>query len=698
MANDSVPPQQSPWYRTAYRRAVLDMHISDYDEAFLTQFDPEDYARQLEHAGAQSAVLYAHSHVGFTTYPTAVGGMHPNLEGRDIFAEMVRCCRARNIAPVCYYSLIIDAWAYDSNPDWRILDRDGNPAAAGHRYGSCCPNSPYADHAAEQARELCLGYDFAGFRFDMTFWPAVCHCRHCRERFDSEIGGPLPTSVNWSDPRWVRFQKRRESWLVQFARRMTSIVKTLRPEVSVEHQSSGLLMPWPGGVTVDLADCNDFLQGDFYRGALEASFVQKMLGELSPHAPFGYETSSARSLRDHTTPKSDVEIRTRAGSAMANGGAFIFIDAVDPIGTVNPAVYDRLKPVFAEIESFQTHLGGERCADVAVYFSTESKFDPQSGAAGFQWDEHQNTPHLEDALGVTRALVRAHIPFTVITRQNLGDLARFQVLVLPNVLIMSAGECEAIRDFVSRGGALYASKYTSLSKTTWRDQDDFMLADLFGVSYKGETKESLTYIAPAGKGCDLLPGGSEKYPFCIEGSQLIVSQGTDSTVLGTTILPYTSPEEPRPYASIHSNPPGKATGDPAIVLHSYGRGKCLYCVTDIERHPHHDETFIRLVRSLRTRPWQFDSDAPGAVEITMFQQVDRSRFILSFLNCQDPAPPVPARLVNVRVHLGEERQACRVSELPRATGIPFSAEDGWVEFLLPGVSLFAMVEVSYTPS
>ena len=36
-----------PWYAQAWRRAVIDMHIPDWDPAFLAQFDPKQYAKML---------------------------------------------------------------------------------------------------------------------------------------------------------------------------------------------------------------------------------------------------------------------------------------------------------------------------------------------------------------------------------------------------------------------------------------------------------------------------------------------------------------------------------------------------------------------------------------------------------------------------------------------------------------------------
>src|SRR5438093_12426372 len=60
---------QTTWYKNAYRRAVIDMHISDWDEKFLSEFDAARYADMLVKSRAQSIVCYAQSHVGLFNYP-----------------------------------------------------------------------------------------------------------------------------------------------------------------------------------------------------------------------------------------------------------------------------------------------------------------------------------------------------------------------------------------------------------------------------------------------------------------------------------------------------------------------------------------------------------------------------------------------------------------------------------------------------
>jgi len=85
-------------------------------------------------------------------------------------------------------------------------------------------------------------------------------------------------------------------------------------------------------------------------------------------------------------------------------------------------------------------------------------------------------------MNAARRLIANHLPFTVITAEQIGHLARYKVLILSNVHHLSPEEAGAIREYVRQGGALYASGGTSLVTTSGQRQTDFQLADVFGVS------------------------------------------------------------------------------------------------------------------------------------------------------------------------------------------------------------------------
>jgi hypothetical protein len=681
----------TPWYTTAYRRAVIDMHIPDWDDAFLSRLDVHQYVAMLERARAQSIVAYAMSHVGLFNYPTRVGRQHKNLKGRNVVREVIDGCRAKGIAVVLYNSLIFDRTSADLHPEWRMRAVDGSPHGGGGRHGLVCPNTPYREYVRAWVEEQCRLFDPEGFRFDMTFWPAVCYCDACKRRFADEVGGAIPTTVDWLDERWVAFQHRREAWLAEFAAIATGTVRSMRPGASVEHQSSTYPLHWQFGVNAPLIPQNDFLQGDFYGDSWQGSFVRKLLEDLTPHRPFGFETSSSAELADHTAMKPEALLEAKAAAAIADNAAFIFIDAIDPIGTLNPKVYDRMGRIFDRLMPYYAELGGKRVADVAVYYSLDSKFDYAGNGRPVPGADTTDA-HTKGVTSVTRALGSHHIPFGFITRTTLGHLNERKVLILPNVNMMDDAEIEAIRDWVRRGGKLLATGWTSIIDTRGRARRDFGLGDVFGATLKSPSWTAWPhYVAPTGEGAALFGDFSPSYPAFARttGQEVRARPGSDVGVLASTTLIWPS-SDPTRFSSIHSNPPWKPTERPEVVLSRFGQGRAIYCASPIETVESLADSFVRLVRRLEGR-FAFEADAPAAVELTLFRQPERHRYRLSLVNFQKDLPNIPVVDIPVRLRLPEKVH--RVIQLPGDRLIPHTEADGVVRFTVPRLETLAMFAV-----
>jgi hypothetical protein len=528
----------------------------------------------------------------------------------------------------------------------------------------------------------------------MTFWPRVCYCPHCQARFAAEVGGELPRIIDWESPDWVSFQRKREEWLVDFAALLTSTVKAVKPEITVEHQASTYHAGWQLGVTAALSRQCDFLQGDFYGDALQGSFARKLFQNLSPKLPYGFETCVSVDLGNYTTLKSRELLTAKASASLADGGAFVFIDSIDPLGTLNRAAYERMGAVFGGTEGYERHLGGTPCQDVAVYLSTESKCDFADN--GKQVDGpglSGRTPHVDAAFSAAKSLIDSHIPWGVVTQRNLSDLSRYQLLILPNVLMMSEEEAAAIREYVRGGGGLYASRYTSLTTEDGRRQPDFLLADVLGVSCRGETKEGFTYIAPVEGWEHLLPDYTAEHPAGLYGPQFLVRPQPGATVLGGIVLPYTDPADPTRFASIHNNPPGVPTDHPAIVLNHFGQGKAIYAAGDLEAADPHRGIFISLVHLL-AGPFAFEADAPKCVEVTLFDQPDRRRYLISLVNFQRELPNIPVQDIRVRVRLNGKRPR-HLRVLPAGTELGYELAGEYAQFTVPRLDTLAMVALDY---
>jgi hypothetical protein len=538
---------------------------------------------------------------------------------------------------------------------------------------------------------MCTTYPLDGIRFDMTFWPAVCYCSHCQQRFRDETGQELPRVIDWADPAWVSFQRKREEWLVDFATLATRTAREAKPGISVEHQSSTYILDWQIGVTDALAACNDFLQGDFYGGALQGTVARKLFWNLSPAKRYGFETGVCTSLENHTNVQPLERLTARACAALADDGAMVFIDGVDPVGTVNPTVYRRWRTVSEQASRYDPFRGGELLQDVGVYLSTVSKFDPaDNGKSPNDPSLSRRQPHIEALMSACRSLVAHHVPFGVISRRNLDRLSNYQAIILPDVLMMSEEEARAFRDYVAGGGKLVASKHTSLVRADGVKQSDFMLADVLGVSYAGETTETYTYASPVPGWEHLLVDFSAAHPLGLSQTQIVVTPHSGTQVLASIVLPYTDPRDSDRYASIHSNPPGIPTDHPALVLNRYGLGQTIYAAGAVE-HAVEYGILPGLLRLLDLRP-SVEVDTPSSVEVTLFQQPENRRFVVNLVAFEVEPPNTPVHDISLRVDLRGAGPK-RVALVPEDVELKHHLEGRHLVFQVPEMRTFAMVVI-----
>ena len=684
------------WFQRSLRRNLVDMHIEDWDESFLSRFDPPTYVAMLKKAHVQGAMVYANSHVGYCYWPTRAGKVHAGIRGRDMLGEVISLCHGEGMDVIIYYTLVYDNWAYEQNPSWRVIDVDGKASRekkvrgsiSSGRYGVCCPNSRgYRDYVSAQLTDLGSRYDFQGMFLDMTFWPSVCYCPSCTERYEAEVGGPMPRVVDWNDPVFVRFQGKREQWLSEFAHFATACLKKVKPKATVDHQFSTSLHTWIRGSTDAIADASDYCGGDFYGGFFQQSFICKLFYNLTRNRPFEYHTSRCYpNLHDHTTMKTREMLQMHASITLAHAGAFLFIDAIDPVGTLNPKVYELLGSVFDKTRLYDPYFGGALCQDVGIYFSLTSKMDfAESGIS--TGSESESMPHLAAAVGAARNLKAAHIPFGVVSKRNLAQAGAFKLLVLPDVLFLDQEEVKGIQDYVRQGGSLYVSGARA----------GVLLSDLLGIDIHGATDEPLCYVSPTPAGADYLPGVETAYPLTIFGRMPLATASSGGDVLATLALPYTNPAKTERFASIHSDPPGRVTQSAAVVLRGHGKGRVLWTAHPIEKaeQPPHKRCFEAMVRKLAGGEFSFEADAPAAVEVTAFQQPEHGRYILHFVNMQEELPPVPAGGIRVRL-AGSGRRWTRARVLPQGSELPFRIAGGTIEVDVPVIDIYCMISVEYS--
>ncbi len=323
------------------------MHIPDWDPAFLAHYDPQRMIDLYVQANLNAVMFYCQSHVGLCYWPTTTGKQHAGLNGRDIVGELLALLNEHDIAATAYYSLIFNNQAALDHPDWAIISPKGYHKPG--RYGHVCPNNPdYRAFALAQTEELVTGYDFDGFFFDMTFWPDICVCPHCRKRYLEETGRPIPLTIDWLSPEWCAFQAARERWIEEFAGMFTAQARLRKPDMPVYHNFATALIGWSPAVPFSSAKHHTFLGADFYGDRVEQLLACKTMLNLSEHRPIEFMTSACVTVANHVTLKPAAEMALQAYAALLFSAAFLFIDAVNPDGTIEPEPFAQVGEIFAE--------------------------------------------------------------------------------------------------------------------------------------------------------------------------------------------------------------------------------------------------------------------------------------------------------------------------------------------------------------
>lgn len=683
--------QMNKWYETSFRRNLVDMHIDDWNEEFFSQFDPQQYFDCLKKGHIQSPMIYLQSHVGLCNWPTQSGKMHSGFQGKNKVKQLIDLCHAEGMDVVGYYSLIYNNWAYEKYPQWRMKDREGHHSRdnkdhgfSGGRYGILCPNNlQYREFVLTQLAEILNTYKIEGIFLDMTFWPMICYCDECQKRFRTETGYHIPKTIDWSNAVWQQFQLKREQWLNEFAAVCSAELKRLLPEISIEHQFSTMHQHWVYGVNEGINKASDYAGGDLYGGHYQESFVCKLYYEITKNQPFEYMTSRCDpDILDHTTTKSIEALRLHNFLTLAHHGAMLFIDAIDPNGTINPKVYDTIGKVFEESIPYEKYLTGKMVADTAIYFNLESKMN--SRAKGNQID--YSNPQLDATVGAAMALTSNNFLYTVIPSNKQDRIIDKKVVVVSEAAFLSDEEIDNFADYVKRGGSLYISGST----------ESRLAKKLLGLELLGYTEENITYIAPTNEGQSLFGEMyTNEHPLAYKDVQMKVANTLGKKVLATITLPYTNPDDKTKFAAIHSNPPGIKTDMPAIVYGEYGKGKVIWSAASFEKNPQkaHKDVFICMIRLLYGSSSMFSTSAPYFVQFTLFDDNKNNCKYLNVINVQEQVPLI--KIDNFKIKLLSDKAIQSVLLLPDEIVVDYTYTNGILEFDVIDIDIFKMYKIKY---
>jgi hypothetical protein len=665
------------------------------------RFDPQFWLDYFKRLHADAATLSAGGIVAY--YPTAVPLHHRSawLGDSDPFGTLVKGCRALDMNVVAR----IDPHAVrdevrQAHPDWIAVEPDGRPRRhwANPDLWVTCALGPYNFEFMDAVnREIVAKYGVDGV-FANRWAPqgGDCYCVHCQENFRRAAGRDLPRTTDRRDPSRRAFVEWRVARLTELWKHWDASIRSVRAEARFIPNG-----PPDMKTAAELADIQ-FADFQARRGLTppwangrRAKEFRAVMGRRPVAGIFSVGLEEPYRWKDSV--QTDPEVELWVADATANG--------MRPwITKFSGVLYDRRwLPIGERIYDWhyrhERYLRNERSlARVALLHSEQTETFHAGVADGDRSGDH--------VLGMYHALVEARVPFDLVHEALLTPerLDPYKVLVLADAAALSTAQCQAIRQYVGRGGSVVATFASSLFDEYGARRADFGLADVFGVSFDGTIEGPMhnSYLAlesdASGRRHPIL-AGLETTPRIINGVFRVTTRGQSTIAAPLTLIPQ-YPDLPMEdvYPRVeHTNTPG-------VYLRDLGKSRVVYFPWDIDRTfwdvlaVDHLTLLKNAVKWAANEPAPVDVSGPGVIDVTLWRQ--RASTTVHLVNLTNPMmmkgplrEVMPIGPLTVRVALTNGRRPSKITLLTAGTTVPVRIESGVLRVDVASVAIHEVIAI-----
>ncbi|MFN7922203.1 MAG: alpha-amylase family protein [Bryobacteraceae bacterium] len=681
------------WFDRPMRWSQLTLVEDDpgkFDLAFWLE-----YFRRIR---SDAACLSAGGVVAY--YPTKIPLHHRSqwLGASDPFGDLVKGCRKLGMVVIARTDPhAIHQDAADAHPEWIAADASGKP----RRHESdpslwiTCALGPYNfEFLTDVHREIMSMYRVDGIFTNRWSGSGMCYCASCAKLFRESSGMELPRTNNPLDPARRAHILWREKRLFELWRLWDGEIRKINPGARYIANAGGGALSNLDMKTIGEMAPTLFADRQARRGVAapwengkNGKEYRATLGRKAIVGIFSVGVEEPYRWKDSV--QSDAEIRIWVAEGLANG--------LRPWYTKFAGVlHDKrwlkvVEDMYVWQQRWERYLRNEEpVARVAMVYSQQTATYYGGGRAHEKVEDH--------TLGFYQALIEARIPFEMVHDRMLdaANLARYKVLVLPNIAALSDAQCTQLRDFVSRGGSIVATHETSLYDEWGQRQPDFGLASLFGVRYDGKVEGPMknAYLRlehESNRGHALLRG-LEDAGRIIHGTRRVTVKPVESMPNPPVTLIPSYPD--LPMEMVYPRVP--KTDIAEVYLRQHGQGRVVFLPWDIDRTfwevlaPDHGKLLRNAVEWALAEPHPVTVTGPGIVDVTVWKQ--KSSMTVHLVNLTNPMMmkgpfreliPLAAQQVKLRLPSGAKPRKVHLLSADRAAR--HSLSGGVLDVSVPGI-------------
>ena len=481
-----------PWPRPAWLDRVYLFEPSYQPPLVNGELAP--WAKEMQAQGIQLAGMY---NDGFCR----LKGDPNNDDWAKACHEEVKLMHSHNIKVVAgCYPFVGSRGPADllkEHPEWLKLRPDGMPDGHPNELHGCMLNPGF--EAA--LRELLVGrvkqFDIDGWQFDGWYQREYCSCQSCRDQYKAERGLEIPAKNDPADPAFIKYMVWRDGKLLTTLEKLQRALKEVKPEaVLVNWNCNDAAGATPSSMPEQLNCVADWTNKEWW----DAADVYSIWLNLRLRGSTGDERPPGMQPYMFMRWGKDIQSGVYHGSSTPLGEVLYRMHEALAMGAI-PNVWSGMrmgwKPedwdkVHRDLNTFLPYVHETKTDKWAVAIDSFTSLQNAKIKVTNRAFHEGEGNEADKAVGyfrggIARAVLEEQLPLDVISEHNvtLPMLQKYKVVILPNNFAMSERIGGVLREYVNGGGGLVATFQTSLYDEWGVERPDFLLADLFGASFKG---------------------------------------------------------------------------------------------------------------------------------------------------------------------------------------------------------------------
>lgn len=651
-------------------------YFPDWVQDNGNKFDANGLCESLLKAGVNSVEFVAKEHNGNCYYMTEIG---PRPK-RDWLGEFVAAAKPRGMEVLAYYSLAWDTWAATTHPNWSQMTSEGKPFAGPWMFRNACLNTPYRDYVLHQLREIVSGYDVDSIWIDLVDW-APCYCSYCKKRYSARYGEDLPTNPRDTLEHSIRFEEFQGESRISFMRNVAEIIRREKPSVLLSFNGSGKFGRYKGQLS-------EFASFHSREGTMGPDFLSRACKTLSPqNKPYELIAPGGKGWFSWVLRPEDI-LKLESSIVYAQGGNLTISINPFPNGSTQRSEIENISRVFEWVKRrnrcFQSDIASN-VADVAILWTK----DTTRRVFG------------EAEEGVSKTLLENHFLFDII--QEGTNLGSYKLVILPSGTALLGKAEQQVRKFVRKGSRILCIHNAALVDERGELRDNFSVADILGLDYKGSSTQSTCYLRVTSP--DLMKGLID-YPLLSKSPALNV-EGSGCDILAEVLSPIAELDDEHWVWPHVTNPPALNGQGPAITISHDVKGAYVSCPIDRTAAKESAEGYLydpwskRLLANLigvLVEDPLIRTNAPAGVEVLLRRGPDG--FLLHAFNKYAAVPGVgdgsnPPKISGLKVWLNRSRLG-PVDSAELLTGenaLEPVVDDSWLLVPLPELGIHCCASI-----